>query len=220
MGLSASVPAEPEERACRVLVLGEKSDAALSELAHLPRDAEVVAVAPTIEELLRGDAAFSDANVLLVAAGSRATLSPVLKHLPHLVWVHSVSAGLDHLLCPALVEDETIVVTNAKGLFSSSLAEYVLAAAAFFAKDFPRLIRNQAERRWDRFCVQELRGACMGIVGYGNIGQVHLVIPQSFVSKPLMQACARLAKAYGMRVVGLRRCFPYRSCPPPSLISA
>ena len=189
MGLGSSAPAESEDKACRVLVVGEASDPALSELAHLPRDAEVLAVAPSLDDLLRGDAAFSDANVLLVASGSRATVSPILKHLPHLVWVHSLYAGLDHLLCPALVDDETIAITNAKGLFSSSLAEYVLAAAAYFAKDFPRLARNKAAKNWDRFCVQELRGACMGIVGYGNIGQ----------------ACAKLAKAYGMRVIGLRR---------------
>lgn len=112
-----------------------------------------------------------------------------MKHMPYLSWVHSIWAGLDTILCPELVDDESIVLTNAKGLFSGSLAEYALGACAYFAKDFARLERNKSTRTWDRFSVTELRGACMGIVGYGSIGQ----------------ACARLAKAYGMRVVALRR---------------
>jgi phosphoglycerate dehydrogenase-like enzyme len=70
------------------------------------------------------------------------------------------------------VDDETIVVTNAKGLFSSSLAEYTLAACSYFAKDFARLMRNKDSKKYDRFVVQELRGATMGIIGYGSIGQV------------------------------------------------
>jgi phosphoglycerate dehydrogenase-like enzyme len=194
--------------------VGSPNDPALLELEHLPADgtycstsadihfctrtyisvtsvvAIVVAAGETIEELqASGDPSFADANVLLNVSGSRATLAPILRHLPHLVWVHSLTAGVDHILCPALVDDETITLTNAKGLYSSSLAEYVLAAASYFAKDFPRLARNKASKTWDRYCVQELRGATMGIVGYGSIGQ----------------ACARLAKAYGMKVVGLRR---------------
>lgn len=109
--------------------------------------------------------------------------------MPHLTWMHSVTAGVDHILCPELVDDETIIVSNARGLFSSSLAEYVMGACSYFAKDFPRLAKNKQLKNWDRYCVQELRGTCMGIIGYGSIGQ----------------ACAKLAKAYGMTVIGLRR---------------
>lgn len=150
-----------------------------------------MATGETLEELQTDDYAFSDANVLLNVSGSRATLAPILKHMPHLTWVHSLTAGLDHLLCPELVDDESIVITNAKGLFSSSLAEYVMTACGYFAKDIPRLESSKTAKVWDRFVVQELRGAVMGIVGYGSIGQ----------------SCAKLAKAYGMRVIALRRYF-------------
>mmetsp|Transcript_22105 Transcript_22105/g.37313 ORF Transcript_22105/g.37313 Transcript_22105/m.37313 type:complete len:261 (+) Transcript_22105:126-908(+) len=109
--------------------------------------------------------------------------------MPFLVWVHSMSAGVDHMLCPEIFENDEIVVTNAKGVFSSSLAEYVIASCTYFAKDIPRLQRQQAAHNWEKYCVKELRGSTMGIVGYGSIGA----------------ACAKLAKVYGMRILALRR---------------
>lgn len=42
---------------------------------------------------------------------------------------------------------------------------------------------------WDPYDVEELRGKVLGVVGYGDIGQ----------------ACARLARAFRMKVVALRR---------------
>jgi phosphoglycerate dehydrogenase-like enzyme len=51
------------------------------------------------------------------------------------------------------------------------------------------LLQQKAEKKWEQFPVEELRGKTMGLLGYGSIGE----------------ACARLAKAYGMNVVALRR---------------
>ncbi|KIY93109.1 hypothetical protein MNEG_14853 [Monoraphidium neglectum] len=102
--------------------------------------------------------------------------------------MHSSSAGLEHLLFPGLVESP-VVLTNAKGVYSHSLAEYSLTCCSWFAKDFPRLLAAKADRRWDPYDVEELRGKTMGVVGYGDIGQ----------------AAARLARAFRMRVVALRR---------------
>ena len=103
-------------------------------------------------------------------------------------WLHSAMAGLEHLLFPDLVAGD-VLVTNAKGVYSHSLAEYALATASWFAKQFPRWLANKAERRWEKFAVEELRGKVMGIVGYGAIGQ----------------ATAQLARAYRMKVFALRR---------------
>ena len=41
-------------------------------------------------------------------------------------WVHTASAGVDHLLCPELAVSDT-VVTNARGIFDRPIAEYVAA---------------------------------------------------------------------------------------------
>ena len=127
--------------------------------------------------------------MLLNVTGTSETLGPIIKELPYLSWIHSVTAGLDHMLCPEIADDPNLILTNAKGIYSSSLAEYVMAACSYFAKDFPRLMQQRKEKKWERYCVGELRGKTMGIIGYGDIGR----------------ACAVLAKAYGMEVYGLRR---------------
>ena len=60
---------------------------------------------------------------------------------------------------------------------------------SYFAKDLPRLLKNKKAKNWDKYSVQELRGATLGIVGFGDIGR----------------ATAKLAKCYGMKVIALRR---------------
>ena len=65
------------------------------------------------------------ANVLLNISGNAETLGPIIDELPFLVWVHSIHAGIDHIICPSLGNSD-LVVTNAKGVFSSTLAEYVI----------------------------------------------------------------------------------------------
>ena len=76
-----------------------------------------------------------------------------------------------------------------QGSFSHSLAEYTLAACNWFAKDFPRLRAQQKARKWAPFNVEELKNKTMGVVGYGDIGQ----------------AAARIARAFGMKIIALRR---------------
>jgi phosphoglycerate dehydrogenase-like enzyme len=66
--------------------------------------------------------------------------------------MHSASAGLEHLLLPDLVASP-VLLTNAKGVYSHSLAEFTLFAANYFAKDLPRLMRAKAETHWDPYDV-------------------------------------------------------------------
>jgi phosphoglycerate dehydrogenase-like enzyme len=74
-------------------------------------------------------------------------------------------------------------------VFSRTLAEFALLAILYFAKDVPRLRRQQAARRWEPFAVEELHGRSLGILGYGDIGR----------------EVARRARAFGLRVLAVRR---------------
>lgn len=118
----------------------------------------------------------------------RKLLEPVLQAHPDTRWIHSRYAGLETLLFQALVESP-VPLTNGKGSFSRSLAEFVVAGLLYFAKDLPRMRRNQAAHDWAVFDVEELHGRTLGIVGYGDIGR----------------AIAERAKPFGMRILGLRR---------------
>jgi phosphoglycerate dehydrogenase-like enzyme len=152
-----------------------------------------------LTDVVIGDsaAALSDAapraDALLAWVHKKEEVEALFPKLSRLRWMHLRWAGLDGFLFPALAESN-VTLTNSSGVYSQSLGEFVIAGALFFAKDIRRLINNQAEQKWDPFTMLELRGATMGIVGYGDIGR----------------ACASRAHALGMRVVAQRR-HPERS---------
>ncbi len=167
-----------------VLILGRPETPHLRLLERLPRETSV-------RFALDADRAAEiggTAEVAFCDIAQGAQLRSAWRELRRLRWVHSISAGVDHLLFPELVESE-VVLTNGRGAFKRALAEFVLAAALYFAKDIPRLKRQQQGRVWRLYDMQELHGKALGIVGYGEIGR----------------ASAGLAKAFGMRVLALRR---------------
>jgi len=128
------------------------------------------------------------ADAVLVCSMRRGVLESVWDLVAGVSWVHSRSAGVEEVLFPGLVESPAIL-TNARGVFSPALAEFAIAALLFFAKDVRRLLRSQAEGKWDPFDMEPLAGRTLGIVGYGDIGR----------------AIAQKARAFDMRVIGLRR---------------
>jgi ABC-type sulfate transport system permease component len=69
-----------------------------------------------------------------------------------------MAAGLDNLLFPALVESP-VPLTNSRGVFSQSLGEFVMGAVLFFAKDFPRMVRNQEAGVWQAFDIDDVSRA-------------------------------------------------------------
>jgi lactate dehydrogenase-like 2-hydroxyacid dehydrogenase len=106
-------------------------------------------------------------------------------------WIHALSTGVDHLgefLASRLVPT-AVPLTNGRGAFSSSLAEYAMATCLQHNKEFVRCARNRLEKRWDKFTMGTLRGRTMGFVGFGDIAK----------------ETAKLAAPFGMRLIALRR---------------
>ena len=103
-------------------------------------------------------------------------------------WMQTASTGVDHALFAYLL-DSGALVTNSPGVHGSTIAEYVFAYILSHAKRLPQHAANQAERQWMPLDSLELAGRTLGIVGYGGIGE----------------ACAKLAKAFGMRTVATKR---------------
>jgi len=98
-------------------------------------------------------------------------------------WLHIASAGVDPVLFPGL-RDSDVVLTNSRGVFDDSIAEYVLGVILTFAKDFARSLDLQRETRWQHRESERISGREVVIVGTGPIGR----------------AIARLLRAAGMRV--------------------
>jgi len=128
------------------------------------------------------------AEVILVGSSEGDLLRVIFPLAKHVRWVHSMSAGVEKILFPELVESP-VPLTNGKGAFTGSLAEFAIASILFFAKDLRRLVCNQQAGEWKQFDIELIRGQVLGIVGYGDIGR----------------ESARLAHAFGMKVVAVRR---------------
>ena len=166
-----------------VWVLTKPDDPALPVLAEAGPGVRYVYGASAAE--------FQDAPVpdaLLVCSMGRQALEPVLALAPKLGWIHSRSAGLDSVTSPALAASSA-VMTNGRGVFSRSLAEWVIGALLYFVKDFARLERNRERGVWEVFEPDDLAGRTLGIVGYGDIGR----------------AIAERVRPLGVRVLALRR---------------
>jgi phosphoglycerate dehydrogenase-like enzyme len=129
-----------------------------------------------------------EAEIIFLWEHSEKRFRDCWPHAHRLKWVQTGSAGVEKLLFPALAQSR-VVLTNSRGLYAERLAEFVLFCALCFAKNFSFLERNRRERRWQRYHTKELLGATLGIVGFGGTGR----------------ATARLAKAFGMKVLALRR---------------
>jgi phosphoglycerate dehydrogenase-like enzyme len=131
-----------------------------------------------------------EAEIVLFSglAGKTVTLRELWPYAKKVRWIHSLSAGVDNLLFPELIESP-VVLTNARGVFKRSLAEFVVLGMLYFYKRVRRLIESQRAHKWDDFKVDWLPGKKMGVVGYGEIGR----------------ECARLAKAVGVTIYATRR---------------
>src|SRR5262249_30866976 len=130
----------------------------------------------------------AEADVILNSSSDGNLLRLVFPLASRVRWVHAVSAGVEKVLFPELIESP-VPLTNGRGVFKDSLAEFAMAAILFFTKGLRRLVRSQEAGQWDQFDIEFVRGQVLGIVGYGEIGR----------------EAARLARAFGMKVAAVRR---------------
>ena len=116
-----------------------------------------------------------------------ATRAPALK------WIQLLSAGADHVPAGPLT-GSAISITTASGIHATPIAEYTIASMLAYAHRIHLAIRAQVRREWMRSGafmagVDDIRGQTLGIIGYGSIGR----------------ETARLAAAFGMKVLALKR---------------
>ena len=134
------------------------------------------------------DGPVDDAEVLLRGFLGADAFDRLLARTPRLAWVHSATAGVERVLTPASRKRD-LVITNARGVFSRPIAEYVLMMILAVSRRLPQLLELQRERTWQPLEGAELGDVTVGIVGMGSIGR----------------AVATLATAFGSRVIATRR---------------
>jgi len=113
----------------------------------------------------------------------------LIARAPRLRWIQSSSSGVGEWVRRLELVDSSVIVTNAAGIHATPLAEFVVFAMLYFAKRWPLMAAEQRAHHWERCAIDTLLGKTVGIVGLGSVGR-HV---------------ARLAKPFGLRVIGTRR---------------
>jgi phosphoglycerate dehydrogenase-like enzyme len=120
-----------------------------------------------------------------------------LSRAPRLKWVQLHMAGVNTLYDHPLFLDPSVALTTTSGVHAGTIAEYAITVLLALAHRVPRMVVWQArggwppdEERWPLFVPTEVRGATLGIVGYGSIGR----------------ELARIGKAaFAMRILACKR---------------
>jgi phosphoglycerate dehydrogenase-like enzyme len=170
----------------KVLVVGPPDHYSLRNLEQL-KDSADVAVGDTLE-FIKEHAGDAEVALLVGLAKKAPPFAEIWPHLKSVKWVHSLSAGVEKYLIPPFVES-SVPLTNARGVFKRSLADFAILGVLYFKKRVRRLVENQRAHRWDNFPVGWIPDTVVGIAGYGEIGR----------------ECGLLAKALGMKVHAVRR---------------
>ena len=134
------------------------------------------------------DSDLSDVEVLLRGPLPQGVFDRLLRSCPSLMWVHSATAGVERVLTPAALE-RGLAITNARGVFSDPIAEYVLMMILAVSRRLPQLLELLRERTWQPLEGREMTDLTIGVVGLGSIGR----------------RVAELAVKFGCRVVAIRR---------------
>jgi phosphoglycerate dehydrogenase-like enzyme len=130
----------------------------------------------------------AQADVLLVGYPVPRVLAA---RAPHLRWAHHTQAGVSNLHSSDLWTS-SVTLTSSRGyVAATAIAEYVIAAAAHFARGLHEATRQKRAGEFTPagYDLSMLTGSTMGVIGLGGIGG----------------EVARLARSIGMRVVATRR---------------
>ena len=114
-------------------------------------------------------AAVAEAQVLVVYDFRTPLVRKLGDRVSQLEWIHAASAGVDAVLTPEVVA-APCVVTNARGVFDTPIAEYCMGVLIAFAKDLPRTLELQRARTWNHRETRPVAGRHMLVVGAGSIG--------------------------------------------------
>jgi hypothetical protein len=125
----------------------------------LPAGCELIQIVSSVEDIEIEKLQHVNAIFCSHMKNAREPLAYLVERLPNLQWIHCRQTGIDFLQSEALSKwgqengssSKRTIMTNAKGQFSSTLAEYAMGAMTYFAKDFPRLQRCKANKTWDKY---------------------------------------------------------------------
>ena len=185
----------------RLLITDAVAEASADELqaiqARAQRWAEPLRFPPDAEpeltetDLASVEAAYASPDLFFEGA-SVWRFFEVMDRLPNLRWAHLGFAGIDNPRFGALL-DRGVRLSNSPSAAAEPIAHSAMAGLLSLARRLPYFAAAQRERRWERLppalIANDLSAQTLVVFGLGAIGS----------------EVARLASAFGLHVIGVRR---------------
>jgi phosphoglycerate dehydrogenase-like enzyme len=119
---------------------------------------------------------------------------PLPNKAPNLKWIQFLFSGIDRWLEAPIVSTPGVLITTLSGAGVSQMAEHAIMMMLALGHKLPALSVSQRNSEWskdrlERFVPLEVRGATVGIIGYGSVGR----------------QIARLLEPFGVTVLATKR---------------
>ncbi len=112
-----------------------------------------------------------------------------IAHAQRLRWIQTTSTGVGQAVAKLGLAERGILVTTARGVHARPLAEFVFMVLLSQWRGLAFLQAEQRAHRWERYCGEGVADRTLVTVGAGD----------------LARGCARLARAFDMRVIAVAR---------------
>jgi phosphoglycerate dehydrogenase-like enzyme len=125
-----------------------------------------------VDDVAQIDPYLSDADILITFAPHlRERADDVFRAAGRLKWVQALGTGVDNIVDRPTLRPK-VILTRMHAIHGPPMAEAALMAMLALSRDLPRLVRNQQNRRWERWPARLLEGRTVGILGIGAIAEV------------------------------------------------
>lgn len=166
----------------KILILGPEPDAGEMKKILKPDFPDVSFLAAKSED--EAGRFIEEAEILLALRISDGLLSRAGK----LKWIHSPITGTDFIEnLPSFKARKELILSSSRGIHGPQMSEMAVMLMIAMNRQFPRVLRNQDRRLWERWPTRILYQKKVGILGVGAIGE----------------AIAEKCKAFGMTVLGI-----------------
>ncbi|MBW2030450.1 MAG: D-2-hydroxyacid dehydrogenase [Deltaproteobacteria bacterium] len=110
----------------------------------------------------------------------------LMKKARSLKWIQAMTTGTDYITkLPSLRKE--VLLTSTRGIHGPQMSEMAVLLMIALSRDFPKIIQNQSQKKWERWPAKLLWKKKVAIMGVGIIGE----------------AIAQKCKVFDMKVIGL-----------------
>ena len=167
-----------------------------SQLRELDFSVDILAIdpenpsSPSWDSIPECDAFFLSYQFLFAIRDNQELFKPLLSLSKRMKFIQTGYAGMDDPFCQAILKESNAVIANASSIHAIPISHYVFSQMLRWNKRIDQHIKLQDEKNWSPMGGDgELTNKTLLILGYGGIGK----------------EVAKLGKAFGMNVVGIRR---------------